>query len=64
MISQLDIYRAAHLLIDRHGANAVNEAATFIDLMLQRGDRDGVLLWYRIKRAIEWLQEPPSTARH
>jgi hypothetical protein len=40
-----------HLLIERHGA----DAARLIDRMLDRGDRDGQLVWLRIKRAIEML---------
>jgi len=44
----------------RHGADAVIEAARLIDRMLDRGDRDGQLVWYRIKRAIEALQAPAS----
>ncbi len=42
MISNLDIYRAANLLIERHGVDAVIEAAArLIDRMLYRGDRGG-----------------------
>ncbi len=64
MISDLDIYRAANLLLERHGANAMVEAAKRIDTMLDRGDMDGRLLWLRIKRAIEALQAPPSGSIH
>ncbi len=64
MITDLDIYRAANLLIERHGPNALIEAARLIDRMLERGDRDGQLVWLRIKRAIEALQAPPSGTRH
>jgi hypothetical protein len=53
MVSDLDIWRAANLLIRRHGANAELEAAKRADLMLDRGDDDGRLLWMRIRRAIE-----------
>lgn len=58
MISDLDIYRAANLLLERHGADALMEAARRIDTMLDRGDLDGRLLWLRIKHAIEALQAP------
>jgi len=60
MISELDIWRAANLLIRKHGADAELEAAKHADLMLDRGDDEGRLLWARIKRAIEALQAPPS----
>jgi hypothetical protein len=59
MISDLDIYRAANLLIERHGPDALIEAARRIDTMLDRGDVDGRLVWLRIKRAIVALQTLP-----
>ena len=62
MISDLDIYRAANLLIDRHGAAAPIEAGKMIDRMLDIGDTEGRLVWWRIKRAIEALQAPPGGA--
>jgi hypothetical protein len=30
------------------------------DLMLERGDRDGQLVWMRIRRAVAELQAAPS----
>ena len=56
----LDIWRAANLLIRKHGANAELEAAKRADLMLDRNDDDGRLLWMRIRRAIKALQAPTS----
>jgi hypothetical protein len=56
MISELDIWRAATLLIRKHGANAELEAAKRADVMLDRGDDEGRILWARIRRAIEDLQ--------
>jgi hypothetical protein len=64
MVSDLDIYRAASMLIVRHGADAVIEAARMIDRMLDHGDDEGRRVWRRIKRAIEALQAPPSGATH
>src|ERR1700746_935613 len=52
MISDLDIWRAANLLIRQHGTDAELEAAKRADLMLERGDLDGQSLWRRIRRAI------------
>jgi hypothetical protein len=60
VIPERDIWRAANLLIRKHGANAELEAAKRADLMLDRGDDDGRLLWARIRRAIGALQAPPS----
>jgi hypothetical protein len=64
MVSELDIYRAANMLIERHGADAIIEAARMIDRMLDHGDMEGRQVWRRIKRAIEALRAPPSGARH
>jgi hypothetical protein len=41
MVSDLDIWRAANLLIRKHGANAELEAAKRADLMLDRSDDEG-----------------------
>ena len=60
MISELDIWRTANLLIREHGVDAVLEAARLRDLMLDRADHEGRLVWTRIGRAIEALRAPPS----
>ena len=60
MIPELDIYRAANLLIDRHGGDAVVQAAQMIDRMLELGDPEGRSVWRRIKRVIEQLQAAPT----
>jgi len=44
MISDLDIWRAANLLIRKHGPDAELEAAKRADLMLNRADDEGRLL--------------------
>ena len=44
-VSDLDIWRAANLLIRKHGANAELEAAKRADLMLDRGDYEGQHQW-------------------
>ena len=64
MISDLDIYRAANLLIEQYGADAGIEAARRIDTMLDRGDCEGQLLWRRIKRAIVALEAPREGSVH
>jgi hypothetical protein len=60
MVPEIAIWRAANLLIRRHGADAELEAAKRADLMLDRGDDEGRLLWARIRRAIEALKAVPS----
>src|SRR5262249_45730636 len=64
MTSDLDIYRAANLVITRHGGGAVIEAARMVDRMLELGDPDGRALWQRIRRAIEVLQAAADSSVH
>jgi hypothetical protein len=59
MIPDRDIWRAANLLICKHGADAEIVAARRADEMLERGDRDGQLVWGRIGRVIAELQVVP-----
>ena len=56
MTDDKEIYRSAKLLIDRHGDDAVIEAAMKADKMLEQGDLDGLATWNRILRAIEELR--------
>jgi hypothetical protein len=44
----------------QNGAGAELEAARLQDLMVDRGDDEGRLVWAQIRRAIEALREPPS----
>ena len=55
MISDLDTYRSANVLIRHHGEDATLEAAMRADAMLERGDLDGYAVWRRILRAVENL---------
>lgn len=55
MISELDIYRSANILIRQHGEDALIEAAMRADAMLERGDPKGCAVWKRIVRAVEIL---------
>jgi hypothetical protein len=45
MVTDLDIYRAANLLIRQHGGEAEIEASRKADLMLDRGDIEGLSVW-------------------
>ena len=51
MISDLDIYRSANVLIREHGKDAALEAAQRADAMLEKGDLGGQAVWKRIVRA-------------
>ncbi len=56
MVSNLDIYRSANLLVKQHGEDAPIHAAMRADAMLEAGDLDGLAAFKRILRAIEELQ--------
>jgi hypothetical protein len=60
MIPHLDIWRAANLLIQQHGANAEIVAAQRADEMLERNDLGGHLVWLRIVTALRELRAPPT----
>ena len=57
MIPDLDIFRAANLLVKQHGEDAPIHAAMRADTMLEAGDLDGYAVWKQILRAVEELQE-------
>ncbi len=56
MITDLDIYRSANVLIKHHGQDASIQAAMRADAMLEKGDLDGYAVWKRILRAVGELQ--------
>ena len=62
MPADIDIWRAAKLLIDKYGDTAPIQAAMRADEMLDVGDMDGKLVWLRIKTATEQLlsETPPG----
>ncbi len=66
MTSDLDIYRTAKLLVDKHGDMAPIHAAMQADAMLEKGDMDGRAVWLHILRAVKELQsaEPGDRAVH
>jgi len=64
MLSDEDIYRVAHFMMQEHGCDAELEAATRADRMLQRGDRNQVLIWFRIWRTIALMRQSPSGGAH
>jgi hypothetical protein len=64
MIPDIDIWRAANLLIRQHGVEAKIVAAQRADELLDRGDVDGQRVWVRITRAISELQAPSVGPTH
>ncbi len=63
MPDEIDIYRAANLLIDQLGEGALTFAAQQVDACWERGDLDGKAVWMGVIRAIKELldQQPPSS---
>jgi hypothetical protein len=59
-VSDLDIQRAAHLLIAQYGDDAVAKARERVETMRQRGDTEGADTWLRIIVAIGALGAPPT----
>ncbi len=56
MISDLDIYGAANIIMKRYGEDARVHAAKRADAMLKAGDSNGHAAFKRILRAVEELQ--------
>ncbi len=55
MISDLDIYRTANVLVKQHGQDAPIQAAMRADAMLEEGDLDGYAVFKQVVKAIEEL---------
>ena len=67
MVSDLDIYRSAWLMVRQHGDDAVIQAAMRADELLERGDLEGQRAWLRIVDAIGELlskEVPADAVRH
>jgi hypothetical protein len=52
MIDDRDIWRAAQLLLKRHGEDAAVQAAQRADELLAEGDSEGCAIWKRILEAV------------
>ncbi len=62
MTSDIDIYRAANVLIKQRGAlEAEIEAAQRADGFLEAGDMDGQRVWLRILDAVKELTDVNQT---
>ena len=64
MLSDPDIYRAAHLMLHQYGDDAELEAARCADRMFRRDDREETLTWFRIWRTIAALRQAPAGLPH
>lgn len=64
MISEIDIWRTATVMIKRYGNTADLEACICADELAAKGDRAGMRVWLRILNAIDRLQHvQPGEAR-
>ena len=64
MLSDADIYRAAHLMLHQYGDDAELEAAQCADRMHRRGDHEELLTWFRIWRTIAAMRQAPTDLPH
>ena len=62
MISDLDIYRTAQVMVQQHSEDAALEADQRAEAMLEAGDLDGFAVWKRIVRAVEELLSKERSA--
>jgi hypothetical protein len=62
LIPEIDIWRAAQLMLKRYGANALDESAARADELALAGDDDGAATWRRIMAAMTELANntPPG----
>ncbi len=62
MIADLDIWRAAALLLKRHGADAAVQAAKRAEELAAGGDLEGYAVWKRIVAAVCELERTKPAA--
>jgi hypothetical protein len=63
VISELEIWRAANLLLKRYGDKARTEGTARADALAEAGDREGAAVWRRITEAVAQLaNKSPSGA--
>jgi hypothetical protein len=62
LIPEIDIWRAAQLMLKRYGDNAVEESATRANELALAGDNSGAATWRRIMSAVTELAKktPPG----
>jgi len=62
VIPEIDIWRAAQLMLKRYGDEALKESAARADELVAAGDDNGAAVWRRIMDAVTQLANkiPPS----
>jgi hypothetical protein len=63
MIPEIDIWRAAQLMLKRYGDKAADQSAARADELAAADDDDGAATWRRITNAVGQLANniPPGT---
>lgn len=63
MIPEIDIRRAANLMLKHYGEKALEESAARVDELATDGDHGGAVTWRRITDALGQLANttPPGT---
>ena len=65
LVSDIDVWRSAHLLLKQHGKDAAFVAAKHADEAMRTGDLNGVRRWKRIAEAmLELLKAKPGEGEH
>jgi hypothetical protein len=62
VIPEIDIWRAANLMLKRYGEKAFEASSTRAEELAADGDHDGASTWRRISAAVEQLANdvPPG----
>jgi triphosphoribosyl-dephospho-CoA synthetase len=63
VIPEIDIWRAANLMLKRYGGKALKESSARADELESRGDYDGAATWRRITVAVEQLEKKAYSAK-
>jgi hypothetical protein len=61
VIPEIDIWRAATLMLKRYGDKALEQSRTRVDELATNGDHDGADTWRRITTAVERLANTTSS---
>ena len=62
MIPEIDIWRAAQLMLKRYGDKVIEESAARADELVAAGDDNGAVVWRRTSAAVAELANttPPG----
>ena len=63
MIPEIDIWRAASLMLKRYGEKALEESAARADELFAEQDHDGAAVWRRIIDAVCQLANTTPSGR-